>query len=165
MAKDRTTIRSLSSPSPCRRVQWCPWLCKYMASPLIHRTCWFLPQILRMEVSLRRDLSTTSVWNSEVDGRPLKQPLKAAEKFFTEFPQAKIVFVIDTHSLEDGRFLFRGHDPITYESCYLEEVIVSHFQNCTFISQLHRSSPTAFQNAFGNFYLTPRIVRTTTIEA
>ena len=80
---------------------------------------------MRMEVSLKRDLSKTSVSKSwEKATRGAKSSIKAAEQFLEEFPNAKIVVIIDTHSLEDGRFLWTGKNPTTFQSCYLAEVII-----------------------------------------
>ena len=45
-----------------------------------------------------------------------------AQKFLESRPTAKIVFIVDTHSLENGYFVYTGDSPTTHEACTLLEV-------------------------------------------
>jgi hypothetical protein len=42
--------------------------------------------------------------------------------FLDTHPTAKIVIIIDTHCLENGAFVWRGCDPVSFEACYMPEV-------------------------------------------
>lgn len=50
----------------------------------------------------------------------------AAGKFLAEFTTARIVVIIDTHSLDNGAFAWKGNSPATYEGCDLESVSATH---------------------------------------
>jgi len=47
---------------------------------------------------------------------------EAARKFLKAHKHAKIIVVIDAHCLEDGLFIWKGHDQVSYETCTLWEV-------------------------------------------
>ena len=46
----------------------------------------------------------------------------AAVEFLKAHPTAKIIFIVDTHSADNGYFLYAGDSPKTYEACSLLEV-------------------------------------------
>jgi len=46
----------------------------------------------------------------------------AAESFLNRHPTAKILFIVDTHSLENGFFIYAGDSPQDYLACSLLEV-------------------------------------------
>ena len=50
------------------------------------------------------------------------QDLSVPETFLKSHPTAKIVFIVDTHSLDNGSFVFKGEDAVSYEACSLYEV-------------------------------------------
>ena len=57
--------------------------------------------------------------------------LSIAEAFLKTHSTAKIVFIVDTHSLPDGFFVYVGDSPDTYKSCSLLEVRAYHtFHTC-----------------------------------
>jgi hypothetical protein len=57
---------------------------------------------------------------------PTVRELKEAGDYAVEFLQSglavKIVVIIDTHCIENGRFVWRGDSPANYEACSLPEV-------------------------------------------
>jgi hypothetical protein len=58
-----------------------------------------------------------------------------AETFLEVHPTAKIIVVIDTHSLDNGFLLWRGTAASNYQACSLLEVgAVSPYVSCTKIS-------------------------------
>jgi len=48
--------------------------------------------------------------------------LSVAEAFLEKHSTAKIVFIVDTHCLDNGYFVYKGASPKTYEACSLLEV-------------------------------------------
>jgi len=50
------------------------------------------------------------------------QDITDVTEFMGRFPAAKIVVVLDTHSLDNGYFAWKGSSPSTYEGCSLQEV-------------------------------------------
>jgi len=48
--------------------------------------------------------------------------LSVTEAFLVKHSTAKIVFIVDTHCLENGYFVYKGASPKTYEACSLLEV-------------------------------------------
>ena len=45
-----------------------------------------------------------------------------AVEFLKKHVTAKILFIVDTHSLDNGCFVYAGDSPMTYEACSLLEV-------------------------------------------
>lgn len=95
-------------------------------------------QVKRMDISLEGVLADTVVSNestagvtAEPGGKPkgkrkggpkVSVSVKEIEDFLNYYPTAKIVVVIETHCLENGRFVWTGESPTTYEACSLLEV-------------------------------------------
>jgi hypothetical protein len=52
----------------------------------------------------------------------VSDPVGEAERFLKRFPTAKIVIILDTHSVENGAFVWSGSSPETYRTCYMLEV-------------------------------------------
>jgi hypothetical protein len=88
-----------------------------------------------MDISLAGVLADTVVINepmaraeekSKSNARKKKPkislPLGEVDKFLTHYPTAKIVIVVETHCLENGRFVWTGESPSSYEACSLLEV-------------------------------------------
>ena len=71
-----------------------------------------------------------------LDGTPAVDPMNSANDSLYEVTQdlpvpetflefhltAKIMFIVDTHSLDNGSFVFKGEDAVSYEACLLYEV-------------------------------------------
>src|ERR1700753_3911595 len=89
-------------------------------------------QIMCMDISLEGKLGNTVVSTKSNAGVPTKPKAKRTPdasiaiteviKFLKTYSTAKIVVVIETHCIENGRFVWRGHSPTTYEACSLFEV-------------------------------------------
>lgn len=86
-----------------------------------------------MDVSLKGKTSDTRVSETSEAGlgisdlpRPRRNEASTATDQVTEFlikyPTAKIVIVVEMHCLENGRFVWKGQSPTTYEACSLLEV-------------------------------------------
>ena len=45
-----------------------------------------------------------------------------AEGFLKRYPAVKIMFIMDTHCLESGFFVYKGEDPVSYVGCSFFEV-------------------------------------------
>lgn len=58
----------------------------------------------------------------------LMDPTVQARDFLAKNPLAKILVVLDTHSLENGSFVWKGNAPPSYEGCSLLEVSLYPFQ-------------------------------------
>lgn len=71
----------------------------------------------------------------------------AAKSFLKEHKTAKIVFIIDTHSLDNGYFLYAGDTPNTYDGCQLIEASIPCNPANSYLNSSHRSSMTARQRA------------------
>ncbi|KAF9784726.1 hypothetical protein BJ322DRAFT_1021414 [Thelephora terrestris] len=59
-------------------------------------------------------------------GKKVKKPSSLVgdvAKFLETYPTAKIVLVVETHCLENGRFVWDGHDAESYQGCLLEEIV------------------------------------------
>jgi hypothetical protein len=54
----------------------------------------------------------------------VKDPTSAVDAFLEEHSAAKIVVLVDTHCIENGQLVYKGHakDPASYQACYMEEV-------------------------------------------
>ena len=50
--------------------------------------------------------------------------LSIAERFLKTHGTAKIIFIVDTHCLDNGYFVYTGANPETYKACSLIEVSV-----------------------------------------
>lgn len=75
-----------------------------------------------MDVSLEGKLEQTKVFTHANNMCPADDPIQEVTKFLGKHTTAKIIVVIDTHSLENGRFVYTGDTPGTYEACSLFEV-------------------------------------------
>ena len=83
--------------------------------------------MLRLEVSLRGlhepvTLSRDDDAKQDVFYEVMDDPIATAVKFMERNETAKIIYVIDTHSLENGFFVWTGNEPKNYEACSLDEV-------------------------------------------
>ena len=68
-----------------------------------------------MEISLDGSMKGT-VGQSSLPG--------AAASFLAEHPTAKIVVVVDTHCLKNGKLVWKGTNTISYKACDMDEVSV-----------------------------------------
>ena len=50
---------------------------------------------------------------------------KAAADFLSEHPTVKIVVVVDTHCLKNGKLIWQGGKSTSYEACNMDEVCVT----------------------------------------
>jgi hypothetical protein len=48
--------------------------------------------------------------------------VSVAQNFLESRPTAKIIFIVDTHSLDNGYFVYTGDSPTSHEACTLLEV-------------------------------------------
>jgi len=55
----------------------------------------------------------------------VKAPIKEVKEFLEKHKTAKIVVIIDTHCLDNGRFVWTGDSPQTYQACPLYSVSLS----------------------------------------
>ena len=91
---------------------------------------------MRMDISLAGVLADTVVINEstvEAAGGKSKSntrkknpkislPVEEVDKFLTYYPTAKIVIILETHCLENSRFVWTGESPDSYQACSLLEV-------------------------------------------
>ena len=73
-----------------------------------------------MEVSLNGSMKGT-VGQSSLPGAV---STGAAASFLAEHPTAKIVVVVNTHCLKNGKLVWKGTNTISYEACDMDEVSV-----------------------------------------
>lgn len=52
------------------------------------------------------------------------EPVKEVIDFLTTWKSAKIVVVVETHCLETGVLVWRGDEPVNYETCSFNEVSI-----------------------------------------
>ena len=143
----------------------------------IHQSA-YIPdlQILRLDVPLDPEgaaadakasgNNTNSGSTSEVDEthEELIDPTVQARDFLAENPMAKILVVLDTHSMENGSFVWKGNSPPSYEGCSLLEVSLHLFQR-TACLHATRSSANVYQILCSNTCPMQRERHGTTIGA
>jgi hypothetical protein len=93
-------------------------------------------QVLRVAVSLEGRSEETLVHHDaqgelvarfEVSKNP--NPIAEITAFLNTNPMAKIIYVIDTHSIENGYLTYKGNSPKDYEACSLGEVCKCYTMN------------------------------------
>lgn len=102
----------------------------------------------------------------ETNGRKKgKDSLKAIKSFLETYSAAKIVIIIETHCIENGRFVWKGESPTTYEACPLIEVslVCILYELCA--DSINRSFGTASHPSSSHFYRMLPIHRITSTEA
>lgn len=72
-----------------------------------------------MDVSLQGWEHGLDVYES---GTLVENPHQVISSFLQKYDTAKIVFIVDTHCGDNGRFIYKGHDTATYDACSLLEV-------------------------------------------
>ena len=79
---------------------------------------------MRMDVSLQGSAGTVS--NRKKKGKNVARDdnkvVDQVVKFLNDWEAAKIVVILETHCLENGRFVWKGDKPENYSACSLEEV-------------------------------------------
>src|SRR5882757_2533625 len=91
--------------------------------------------------------------NSSDDGSKGSEDGLRAERFLEEHPMAKIVIIIDTHSMENGFFIWTGNSPEDYRACSLLEVSPRTQFNAPYILIIiRRSSETASPPGYSSIY-------------
>lgn len=77
-----------------------------------------------MECPLNSTPGTKGADSSNINDSHYKssKDVSIAQKFLDEHNTAKIVFIVDTHCLENGFFVYQGDSPNTYNACSLLEV-------------------------------------------
>jgi len=90
-----------------------------------------------MECPLNATPATTDSNNVNDHLYKTTTDLSVAETFLKTHSTAKIVFIVNTHSLPDGFFVYVGDSPDTYKSCSLLEVRAYH----TFHTRSDLNSP------------------------
>lgn len=58
------------------------------------------------------------------DGKAIAYDTEEIEEFLNRYRTAKIIIVLDTHSIDNGSFAWTGDSPDTYLGCTLNEVSV-----------------------------------------
>jgi hypothetical protein len=58
-------------------------------------------------------------------GRKVENPLGVVSAFLKRYDTAKIVFILDTHCGDNGRFVYTGRRPEQYKMCSLIEVTLA----------------------------------------
>ena len=81
---------------------------------------------------IERSLQYTSEENDRLLAK--SEETAQATKFMKAFPMAKIAVIIDTHTTDNGFFVWLGEDEETYHSCSLLEVGVAHHPTCFMLS-------------------------------
>lgn len=74
-----------------------------------------------MDVSLAGILDEATVRREVKELEKLENPIKEVKNFLRDHEYAKIVVIVETHAT-DGKFVWRGEDPLTYEACTLFDV-------------------------------------------
>lgn len=74
---------------------------------------------MRVDVSLQGYRAGMNVIQA---GKSVKDPLGVLSTFLQKYNTAKIIFVLDTHCGDNGRFVYTGTTPETYAACSLIEV-------------------------------------------
>lgn len=84
---------------------------------------------MRMDVSLQISVNepAPSKKGKKKAKAPEEDPVKEVMDFLRDWDTAKIVFVLETHCIESGKFIWTGDGPASYESCWLKEVRVHGF--------------------------------------
>ena len=75
-----------------------------------------------MDVPLTGTMADTKMVEPKQAVKKMKNPNGEVEEFLQEHKTAKIVVIIETHLMENGRFIWCGHNPDTYKVCTLWEV-------------------------------------------
>jgi capsule polysaccharide modification protein KpsS len=75
-------------------------------------------QGLEVPVTVSRDEGTKKDVRYEVFEDPVSEVIKFLERYST----AKIIYVVDTHAMDNGFLAYEGTTPKDYLSCSLEEV-------------------------------------------
>ena len=128
----------------------------------IHQSA-YIPdlQILRLDVPLDpegaaadakasgKNINSGSMDEVDETHEELMDPAVQARDFLAKNPMAKILVVLDTHSMENGSFVWKGNTPPSYEGCSLQEVSLHLFQR---IAYLHatRSSASVYRTWCSN---------------
>ena len=87
-----------------------------------------MAQVFRLDIPLDAENPGEQFGDSEdVTHESVEDPIQKAVEFLARFKTAKIVVVFDTHSVDNGAFIWRGNsaDKSSLESCYMLEVGVS----------------------------------------
>ncbi len=86
-------------------------------------------QVIRMEVTLQdhyQDSSSVSLQRGREEAGPPsrapKDPVAIVLDFLKQNKTAKIIYIIDTHSMDNGFLAYTGNTPKNYMACSLEEV-------------------------------------------
>ena len=61
-------------------------------------------------------------------GEKAEDPYSVVSAFLKQYDTAKIVFIVDTHCGDNGRFVYTGRKPTKYKMCSLKEV--AHIITC-----------------------------------
>ena len=84
-------------------------------------------QVFRLDIPLDgEDHGEQCEDSQDVTHESVEDPIQKAVEFLARFETAKIVVVFDTHSVDNGAFIWRGNsaDKSSLESCYMLEVSV-----------------------------------------
>ena len=123
-----------------------------------------LQQVLHIEVLLdgRKDSEKRAQHKTSKD-RDSDPNMDRVTKFLDDHPTAKIIPVINTHSLAElGGFVWGGTDPSSFVTCYMFEVSISLCPMQHGLTRhMHRYLKTVSQQRSGNTYRPTRRSRTT----
>jgi hypothetical protein len=76
-------------------------------------------QILRVDVAMAGYEHGMEIYDA---GGLVESKTGIISKFLQKYDTAKIVFILDTHSADNGRFVYTGADDSTFKACSLFEV-------------------------------------------
>lgn len=96
--------------------------------------------------------------------KELENPIQYAGDFLRKHKAAKIVVVVDTHCLPDGRLIYKGEDADSYEAFYMEQVGIHTIEANPMLSST-RSFVVAFQPQYCNSCLLTRSTGNTSTKA
>lgn len=82
-----------------------------------------------MEVSLLGLKKPVTVSRNDDSGgdvlyQVVEDPVATAVAFLERYKTAKIIYVIDTHALDNGFLVWKGTKPKNFQACSLDEVSV-----------------------------------------
>ena len=75
-----------------------------------------------MDVPLTGIMADTKIVEPKQAVKKTKNPIGEVEEFLWEHETANIVIIIEMHSMENGWFIWCGHNSDTYKVCMLWEV-------------------------------------------
>ena len=133
------------------------------------RNCKSLPhfpqfvKLIHSQVMLaERSVDRSSGTNDDDDDRfTWSNDMSVAEEFLQNHKSAKIVVTIDTHSADNGYFIWTGTSAETYRACLLLEVTTFIKVSIRSLTSIYRYSGIVAQREYSSTCLMPRTLQST----